>query len=219
MALPDYEFLFPAEEEFVAALQASSLASLRPEQLQDERRFLIPQATEFIGRVREAGGEPEFAVVSRWLHSGANGKASNAFGADYAELRSALMKDDRAAFDQLFAPLHLDSGFDTGSLDYGGLATLFWLGFRAVVSPERCARLSRLGEVYSVTTLFGLLADAAEELSPEAKELLSRRADLDDDGQGWNTLLARYQCVGALWAAAYSFAARKRRVLIALLDG
>ncbi len=219
MALPDFEFLFPPEERFIAALQASGLASLRPEQLQDERHFLIPQATQFITSVREMGADAEFAAVSQWLYSGADGKASNAFGADYAEFRSVLMKDDRTAFDELFAPLHSESGFDIGSLDYGGLATLFWIGFRAIVSPDRCVKLSRLGGVYAVTTLFGLLADSAEELSPQLKELLSRRADLDDSGGGWNTLLARYQCVGALWAAAYTFAARKRRVLVALIEG
>jgi len=213
MSLPDYRLLFPTEDKFVEALNASGLASLDPKQLTDERHFLIPSATQFIDRIYEVGDDSEFSVVRRWLRAGENGKAINCFASDYAELRGELMEKDRLVFDEMFAPFRLDSEFDLSLLDYGGLATLHCLGFVAVVSPARCAKLSRLGSIYSVTTSFGLLADLSEDLPSALKELITRRADLDDEG--WNTLLARYQAVGALWAAAYDFAAKKKRVLVA----
>src|ERR1041385_1367407 len=166
MSLPDFKLLFPAEEHFLEALNTSGLASLPPDQLQDERHFLIPQVTQFVQRIHDMGDDTEFSVISRWMHDGANGKAINCFGSDYSEFRPALMAKDRIVFDELFAPLRLEGEFDFKSLDYGGLATLFWIGFRAVVSPQRCEKLSRLGRTYSVTTLFGLLADLSDDLSP-----------------------------------------------------
>lgn len=216
MSLPDFQILFPTEPQFVEALRLSELASTNGKHLQDERRLLIPRARHFVESICSLGEDTEFSAVSRWLRNGTNGKTINCFGSDYTDLRDVLMATDRQVFDELYAPFFPEGAFNLSSLDYGGLDALFWLGFRAVISPDRCTKLCRLRRVYSVTTLVGLLADAHEDWPVVVKNRIERLADLDDEA--CNTLLARYQAVDALWGAACEFASRKKRVLVAYVE-